>query len=368
MKFNRIFLLALLVSLSVLLSACGAAPATNWPGITASGEVIYLATGQYIYSVQAKNGSEVIATGTASPLRFPLKADGNISFYAPPVVTADGTLIVGNAAAAEHSLYALNLTDASTKWSFNAGKPWLAGGLLFDETVFVPAGDGKLYAFSQTGEKLWERTLSEHALWTTPVTDGTSIYISSIDHVIYSIDPSSGEIRWQKELDNGIIGAPAISDGVLYVGTLSGNLYAMKTADGSQVWVKTLEGNIWGTPGIDAEAGTLYIGTVYGTAGKFYALKTESGDVVWSKDDEGSIVAGPLVLKDQVVYVTELGHVQSLNKDSSANWNADFPKNKIYTPPMLAGDLIVVAPMGSEFLLVAYDTNGAQKWNFIPAK
>ena len=47
---------------------------------------------------------------------------------------------------------------------------------------------------------------------------------------------------------------------------------------------------------------------------------------------------------------------------------ADFPKNKIYTPPLLVGDLIVVAPMGSSFLMVAYDANGAQKWQFTPAK
>ena len=83
MKLNRILFFAVLASLAFVLSACGAAPATNWPGMTTDGTNIYLADGTYVYVVQAGNGIEVGTTvdGAPAPLRFPVKADSNKSFY-----------------------------------------------------------------------------------------------------------------------------------------------------------------------------------------------------------------------------------------------------------------------------------------------
>jgi outer membrane protein assembly factor BamB len=370
MKFNRIFFFApLMALLAFSLSACGTPPATNWPGMSTDGEIVYLADGSHVYNVQVSNGGEVSATieGKVTPLRFPVEANNRMIFYAPPALTPDEIFFVGNAAPSDHFLYAVDAATGNIKWSFETKQPWLAGVLVLGDKVFAPAGDGTLYAFNLSGEKLWEKPLSEHALWSPPVTDGTSIYLVTLDHKIYCINPVPGDVVWQVELDNGIIGHPAIANNTLYVGTLSGNLYALNAASGSQVWKKTLDGSIWGTPAV--EAGVLYIGTVYGAAGKAYALNAETGQAIWSMDEEGSIVAGPLVVSGQVIFVTETGRVQARNAETGAPaWQYDFPKNKIYTPPLLAGDLIVVAPMGSQFLLAAFDFNGAQKWTFTPAK
>jgi outer membrane protein assembly factor BamB len=368
MKFNRLFFFALLGALTVLLSGCGAPPATNWPGMSTDDELIYLASNSHVYTVQAKSGMEATlnAAGKVTPLRFPLESDAKIAFYAPSALGVDGTLVIGSAAAGGHALYAFDAATSNIKWSFDNPKPWLGGALILNETIFAPSGDGTLYAFSPTGQKRWEKNLSKHALWTTPVSDGAYIYLATLDHRLYCINPETGNIVWDEELDNGIIGAPAIVDGTLYIGTLSGNLYSIDASSGSSNWVKALEGNIWGTPGFDED--TLYIGTVFGTAGKFYALDAQTGVVKWFRDEEGSIVAGPLVTADQVIYVTEQGRVQSLDKSGAPRWQDNFAKNKIYTPPLLVDDLVVVAPMGSEFLMVAYDVNGAKKWTFTPTK
>ncbi len=369
MKFNRVLLFTLLGVFTVLLSACGTPPATNWPGMSTDGATIYLADGLHVYNVKASDGKEVTAniSGTISPLRFPVESDSNMSFYSIPAVSADGILFVGNAAANNHAFYAVNAADGQVKWTYDkAIRPWLAGSLVLEDKIFAPAGDGSLYVFTASGEIAWQKKLSDHALWTAPVTDGTSVYVATLEHEVYSFNPASDQENWKVELDNGIIGHPSLVDGILYVGTLSGNLYALDASNGAQVWVQKLEGNIWGTPAIDG--GTIYIGTVFGTAGKFYAINAENGQVVWSRDEEGSIVAGPLALAEQVIYVTETGRIQSVDKTGAPMWQDDLPKNKIYTPPLLVGDLIVVAPMGSEFLLAAYDQNGAQKWTFIPTK
>jgi outer membrane protein assembly factor BamB len=370
MKFNRLFLFALLATLTLALSACGAPPATNWPGISTDGELIYLSSNSHVYIVQAQNGTEATAniSGKITPLRFPIQAEpAKMSFYAPAALTNDGLMVIGSAASGGHALYAVDTTTGNIRWSFETEKPWLGGALILNNAIFAPSGNGTLYSFDMSGSKRWEKKLSEHALWTTPVSDGKYIYLATLDHNLYCLDPNFGNIVWSKELDNSMIGSPAVVDGTLYVGTLYGNLYSIDASNGNINWVKPLEGSIWGTPGVSEN--TVYIGTVLGKAGKFYALDAATGAEKWSWDEEGSIIAGPLIVNEQVIYVTEQGRVQARDTSSgSPKWQDSFEKNKIFTTPLLVQDTIVIAPMGSQFLMVAYDLNGAKKWTFTPAQ
>ncbi len=364
MKFNRILFFALVASLAILLSACGTPPATNWPGMASDGSHVYLAEGQYVYKVLLSDGTEA-TTQTAEgpvPARFPIKAESSKSFYAVPALTPDGQLVIGSAAQGDHALYSIDPAKGSVKWTFPGLKsPWLAGALALDETIYAPSGDGKLYGFSLNGEKRWEFAASKHSLWTAPVTDGKLVFLATLDHDVFAIN-SQGKKLWSAKLDNGIIGAPSVSDGMLFVGTLSGNLYALDAANGSQKWVKMLEGGIWGTPASDGT--NLYVGTVNGKAGKFYIINAANGQIISSRDEEGSIATGPLVTPDQIVYVTEAGRIQSLDKNGTPKWQAIIEDAKLYTTPLLAGDVILIAPMNAKFLLAAYDLNGAQKWIF----
>ena len=365
MKFNRVFLFVLVVSVAVVLSACGAAPASNWPGLASDGTHAFLADGQYIYNVLLSDGTEV-TTQTADgpvPARFPLKAESAKSFYAAPALSNDGQLFIGSAATSDHTFFSIDPLTGAVKWTYLGVKnPWLSAAIVLNDTVYAPAGDGNLYAFGLNGQKKWEIKVSQHSLWTQPVTDGTLVYIVTIDHEVLAID-SQGHQVWKAKLDNGMVGAPAYSAGTLYVGTLSGNLYALDSASGTQKWVKMLEGGIWGTPAVDEK--NVYVGTVLGKVGKFYALNVTGGQIVWSKDEEGSIAAGPMVASGQVVYVTEAGKIQSLDNTGMPKWQAIIENAKLYTPPFLAGDVILIAPMNAKFLLAAYDLSGAQKWTFV---
>jgi outer membrane protein assembly factor BamB len=372
MKFNRVVFFLLVATLSALLSACsGARVASNWPGIASDGKTVYLADGSYVYSVQLSDGKDV-STATADgqvPLRFPLKADANLSFYAAPELTSAGQMILGNAAANNHMLYGIDPATSNIKWTFEeASGLWLANVLVSDNTIYAPSGNGILYALDLSGKKIWQANLSQHSLWSAPVTDGKYIYVATIDHVIFALDAKTGAQVWKKELDNAILGAPAITaDGSLYVGTLSGNLYGLSATDGMQKWLVSLSGSIWSAPAVDGE--TLYIGTTAeNKTGKFYAINTSNGQITWSRDEDTAVIASPLVLPDQVVYVTEGGRVQSISKDNTVKWDKSIDKAKILTAPYLVGDTILVAPMQVETLLVAYNLSGAQKWTYIPGK
>ncbi len=364
MKFNRIVLVLFAASLAVLLTACGAAPATNWPGLATDGTHAFLAEGSYVYSVLLSDGTEVTTQTADGPVaaRFPAKADGAKSFSAVPALSKDGQLFIGNASAKDNTFYSIDPLTSTVKWTYaGLGQPWLAGALVLNDIVYAPAGDGKLYSFSLTGQKLWDFAASTHSLWTPPVTDGDQLYLVTLDHEVMAIS-MSGKKMWGKTLDNGIVGAPVLNGQNLFVGTLSGNLYALNAATGDQVWVKMLDGGIWGSPASDGT--NVYVGTVIGKTGKFYALNASTGQIAWSRVEEGSVVAGPLTHADQIIYVTEAGRIQSMDKNGAPKWQATIENAKLYVAPVLAGDLILIAPMNANFLLAAYDLNGAQRWTF----
>lgn len=374
MKFNRVLFFILAAFASILLTACGAAPLTNWPGMTTDGKNIYLADGQFIRIVKASDGTAVTTQSTDGPipLVFPAKADGNIAFYGAPAVTTDGQLVFGNASTLtnDHTLYSIDPATGALKWTFTEGtNTWLAGPITSGDSIYAANDNGKLYAFDLKGKKRWEAVVSTDALWSTPVTDGKVVYIATLSHDVIALDAATGKQIWKKTLDTTVIGTPALSaDGKLYVGTISGNLYSFDAKEGSQIWLTKLQGGVWSTPALDDT--TLYVGTSEGTLGKFYAINTADGKNLRNPVDEtGSIIASPLITKDQVIYVTEDGYIKFLDKNGVATIPAVKIENaKLYTTPILLGDLIVVAPMNTEFLLAAYTQKGVQQWKFIPGK
>ncbi|NCP86695.1 MAG: hypothetical protein CO094_00840 [Anaerolineae bacterium CG_4_9_14_3_um_filter_57_17] len=372
MNFKRPLLLALFILLAVLLTACGSAPATNWPGLATDGVTLYLAEGQRINAIQLSDGKDVmIASGDKQvPFRFPLDTQ-TTAFYAPPAILPNGQMVIGNASQSEFSLFWYDLATGAQVHAFDgAKKPWFAGAVVVGEDFFVPAGDGNLYGFTMDGQKRWQFAASSHALWTTPTSDGITLFLGTLDHQLYAINAETGQQTWKISLDNGVIGSPTLVNGTLYVGTLSGELYAINAADGVILWQKALTGGIWSAPALNVDATSLYIGTVNGTAGMFYIVNAATGEIIRSiEETKGSITATPLVLPDQVVYVTDTGSIYWVTPAGDPIRQPVVLENaKLYTAPMLVGDLIIIAPMNYANLLLAFDMNGAQKWAYTPEK
>ena len=140
-------------------------------------------------------------------------------------------------------------------------------------------------------------------------------------------------------------------------------MLVLDIATGTQKWVKLLDGGIWGTSAVDGEK--LFIGTVLGKVGKFYAVNVSDGQIIWSKDEEGSIIAGAVIVDEQVIYATEAGRIQSVDKNGAPKWQSSIENAHFYTMPLLVGDTLLMAPMNANFLLAGYDVNnGSQKWTF----
>ena len=138
--------------------------------------------------------------------RYPNGApDPKKTFYAQPVLTPDGQLIVGGF---DHILYSLDPNTGNVNWTFEgATDRYIGAALVTDQGIFAPNADGNLYALDFKKNLLWTFK-SQEPLWAQPATDQSCecIYVSSMDHVLYSLNSSDGGILWKTESLGGAPG------------------------------------------------------------------------------------------------------------------------------------------------------------------
>ncbi len=363
------FRLALLgLALPLLLAACGAPPASSWPGLSTDGQQAFIAYGTHVYAIDLDSAKQAWA--------HPVEAGAGEQFYSNPGV-GDGVIVAGSQGTLSQFhgvLYGLG-EDGRQKWCLafdsvagdRTGCPTtpeapqainllfinvlpavdnrLIGGVtVAGDTAYFGMANDNFYAVDvDTGRHKWTFTTGG-SIWAAPlVTDGL-IYAASLDHFVYAINRETGRETWSTDLGAGIGGPPAELDGTLLVGTfgnevvaldaltgdkrwsfptenwvwggiavrdglayfadLSGNLYAVDVAGGTQVWRQTLAGQIRSAPALDGDA--LYIGDL---DGNLYARRVSDGGELWTRQIEGQLLTTPVVVaeKNQVLIAVHQG-------------------------------------------------------------
>ena len=358
MKYKKLLIIVVAVMLSALLSGCSASAmrSNSWSGLSADAEKAYIANGSFVYAINLSNGNQA--------WRYPVeKADTKESFFATPVLTEDGQLLIASAGT-NHSLVSLNPANGSTNWTFSNSKGiWIASPIAVDETIYAPNTDGKLYAFDLNGNFLWAKYIGD-ALWSQPINDGEFLYITSLDHHLYAFSLSTQDIAWEIELGAAIPGSPVLgADGTLYLGSFDAKIEAISPSTQSIAWGLDTKGWIWNAPVIEED--TLYVGDL---DGNFYAINISDGHQVWNPiQPDGTIIGSPLVTEDFIVIGTESGTAYAINREGATVWQYPIG-GKLYTTPVQGDDLILFSPMEMEnkAILVALDLEGRQVWQFTP--
>lgn len=364
---KKLILVTIILLGAVLLSACAGGPihGSTWPGLATDGNMAYLADGPFIYAVSLGDGRQI--------WRYPGERDNKLVFYATPVITPDGLIIVGSAGT-DHSLIALNPNDINPDtnapfeaWKFTGAKDhWMAAPLVVENKLFAPNADGNLYVLDlQENQSAKDATVVElngGRLWAQPTTDGERVFITSLDHSVMAVDANTYDVVWREELAGAVPGSAVLgADEMLYVGSLDARLEQFDPATGDHQTVLDAENWIWSTPNLDGD--TLYFGDV---DGNFYSFHAATDRLNWKPvKPDGPITASPLVREDHILLATESGSIFALDRDGKVLWSEEIG-GKIYTTPVAASDLTVVAPLETDFYLVALDANGRQIWTFTP--
>ena len=355
---KRLTVISLIVLASLLLSACSAgASASSWPGLAVDKDRAYVANGQFLFAVRLSDGGKA--------WQYPPDKAGTEEYFSSPVLTPDGQLLVGSSGR-DGALMSIDAATGAAKWGapFTASDHWVAAPLVVGDTIYAPNNNGTLYALKlSTGQQLWSLSLG-HSLWGTPTTDGKLIFVSSLDHFLYAVDPATQKIVWKKDLGGSISGSPLVAaDGAtLYVGSFARKVYALESGTGAVRWTADLKDWAWNAPALAGN--TLYAADV---SGNVYSLAAADGKNSWSQvKPDGSITGSPVALSNGVAVAAESGFVYGFKPDGSTLWPPVNIGGKIYTTPVLAGDRLIIATMGAQYLLYAVNVKDGSvlPWHF----
>ena len=184
------------------------------------------------------------------------------------------------------TLYALNQSDGSEKWSQVTGGHIIGGLAAGDSAVYAGSADGCLYAFAVgDGNQLFDHFCTGAKIWSTPVVSDGVVYLSSMDKKVYAIDAASGKSRWAQpfKADGAFASTPVVDGGTVYVGGLDNYMYALDASNGEMRWRYKSDDWIWNRALVSG--GTVYFGTL---SGKVYALNATNGELRWEKPFQGS--------------------------------------------------------------------------------
>ncbi len=356
MKTKYLVLTGLLLTLAVVLSGCATGlTAAGWPGMTTDTTNVYVAGGPYVYAVNLQTGAQV--------WRFPDKASTN-PFEAKPVLTSDGQLIVGGY---DKKLYSLNpqtgLQTGQSSWPFTgAHDRWIGAVLVVNKMIYAPNADYNLYAFNLQGQLQWTFP-ADQSIWGAPVSDGTNVYFGTLGRKVYAVNAQTGKQAWVQNVDGAVLGSPVLgADNTLYVGSYGGTVYALNVVTGSTRSLAKASSWIWS--GLALDGNTLYFGD---SNGSLYAHPLSGTAQSWNKPLNGAIIGTPLVTTDNIIVGTEAGNLYFIDR-TGTNLRPISISGKVYSSPVAAGSLILVAPTAGDAVVVALDQTGAVKWSFIPPK
>ncbi len=364
---------------SLVLAACGTAVAnSNWPGLTAKDNRVYVAYGQQVLAVDIIEQEEVWA--------YPAEVAAQPLYFSAPSVEGDD-VVFGDygqsggfiSASVTVGIYSRQNTDAGVppeNWTnmTDATDRIIAPPLQVGETVFVGTADNKMLAFkADSGRPIWgEPFEAGHAIWGQPTYDDGVLFVPSMDGALTALDADSGETIWAQLFEGAVAAKPINGQGVVYISSYDKHVHALDKGSGEIVWSAPAEDAVWGGPALSD--GIIYF---IDLSGHLFAVDAETGSELWTVDT-GRLTQATPVIEDGVIYLATVGNVGTKGdewlgsliaisaEDGSEIWSESTPV-PLYSTPVIVQNTIVVALQSEEALLLVYDLeDGSILWRFVP--
>ncbi len=384
---SRLTVFSLLIVLAVLLSACSGGGQVDWPGISINskdgkpGDTIYVTTNKQVVAVNATTGD-----------RLWKYSKDKVDFYAVPLVADDGTVYVGDYKGRMHAIgsdgkglwiYAPDIEKLIGPLSLKSADRVLSGATYDADRIYFGLGSSNVVAVSRsTGEEDWVFE-TNHGVWSAPLLipanpdDENSravLYVTSLDHHLYALNPANGDRLWDKDLDGAAPGSPVYDaeHNRIYVGTFLSEMVAVDLNTHDIVDRFSTHDWIWGGPVL--KDGVLYFGDL---DGYLYAVRaTDAGfEKIWEEHvADKAIRATPLLVDDLVIVGSEDRHVYAVSQENGTSRWDEKTKGPVLSEMVLvqgnsedaqAENLIVVGTTNKDQVLVAYSSStGDKRWTY----
>ncbi|MBA3824121.1 MAG: PQQ-binding-like beta-propeller repeat protein, partial [Ktedonobacterales bacterium] len=211
-------------------------------------------------------------------------------------------------AAHDGTLYALDSASGREVWHFTTGGTLVAGVAIDAKgTLYLPAGDGNLYALNPDGTLKWKYALGSAAV-TTPVVVDTIVGVGSADGHYSGIGIDKGNRVWQVSATATFANESAVNEKTLYIGNANHQFYALDMTNGKTLWTFVADGAIKG--GAIYKDKTVIFGTETAT---LFCLKGERGQIIWKNANVGAIGTQPIVNGGSVYIAAKDGTLHSFD-------------------------------------------------------
>lgn len=188
----------------------------------------------------------------------------------------------------------------SVKWTFPTGGHVVSSPVSDGSAIYIGSDDGNVYALdAKTGKQLWQHATGGPVPSSAAIVGGT-LYIASYDGKLYALDSRTGSTKWkfatagERHFEaKGLHGfqpknqtmadpfdvylsSPVVANGIVYFGSGDSNLYAVDAASGELRW-KFATGDVVHASPAYAE-GVVYFGS---WDSYFYAVDAATGKEKW---------------------------------------------------------------------------------------
>jgi eukaryotic-like serine/threonine-protein kinase len=319
---------------------------------------------------------------------------GGSVISSPAVV--DGVAYVGST---DGNLYAIDTASGALKWKFET-KSWeVSSPAIVRGTVYFLSYDSNFYAvdaatghlkwkFATGGEKRYAGTHLHHLEpaaesmpdpWdfylSSPAAWNGAVYFGSSDGNVYSLDATSGALKWKFHTGDVVHSSPAIADGVLYVGSWDTYLYALDAASGTEKWrFKTGDDpDIHNHVGIQASPAVADGIVFFGSRDSYaYGVDTATGKQLWKFSTNGSWVNNSMVVHDGKAYFgTSIPGFLHAVDAKTGKVVFDLPTGTpVFASMALAGDMLYLGNFGGKLTAIdlktqkpawVFETEGAKQ-------
>lgn len=173
--------------------------------------------------------------------------------------------------------------SAFIDWTAELNGPLWGSPVVYDDMLSVVDSGGTVYGFD-TGSGTQE--------WSYEMVDGFPVPLALLGETVIvakreapsklvGVDVKSGEIRWQRSIEEGSPNGSTVANGSIFNTTTSG-LLAAYTSEGEQRWQVDIGHRIRTVPAVDD--GTVVVGSVGGV----HAVDAETGKRSWDYPIETS--------------------------------------------------------------------------------
>ncbi len=358
-------LLAVLVVMAMLLSGCyGRSQPRGWAGATvADGGVYFPSIVGRVVAVDSVEG------GRLWPVDAQLGGeDDRVAVYGSLAV-ADGLVYVGGY---NGKLYALSTDTGSLRWVYpreDKLDPIVGGVVASGGRVYFVTSDAELYILDGlTGDRLGQANVTEDKVWSTPVLDGDTLYVGSLDKHLYALDADDGGEKWRYQAGGAVASVPIVYEDAVYFGSFDVEVYAVNKADGALKWRSDTGATnwFWARP-------VIHNGVVFAPNmdGKVYILDASSGTEVREAVDVGSPVASsPVLWGDSLVLASKEGRVYTLDT-AGLQLNTLFEvrsENEEIVAPLTVADGVIYIHAQStkhDILYAIKAVDGTEAWRSV---